>query len=184
MTISKYKCKYCSTDLPSNIVKTYNFNVCPSCGRLYPKCAEYIKQYFRIIQLSVSLEKAADLILKNEMTAAVREAIVTLETTVRKVSGLENQSGADLMAKAFSFKIDQQTKKVIEGPRVQINDLSSIFKRNEQDGVRFVAMGLMQGVRNIFMHSKGTEKLFYCLQVISTADMILKQIAGFGAIAE
>jgi len=62
--------------------------------------------------------------------------------------------------------------------------LFPVSKRNEQAGIQFVAMGLMQGVRNVFMHSKGTEKLFYCIQVITTIDFLLKQIVGWGAIAK
>ncbi len=88
------------------------------------------------------------------------------------------------MANAFSFKFDFPNNKVTRIPKIQINDLDSISKRNEQDGVRFVAMGLMQGVRNIFMHSKGTEKLFYCLQTIIIVDWIFKQIEVWGAIAD
>ncbi len=120
--------------------------------------------------------------LKSEPEAAVREAVVTLETTVKEISGLVDLTGADLMAKAFSFKFDSQSNKVTGPPKIQLNDLDSVSKRNEQDGVKFVAMGLMQGVRNIFMHSKGTRKLFYCLQTIMTVDWILKQIDGWGTI--
>ena len=184
MSKSKFTCKQCNSPIPTKLVKKYNFNVCPICGHLYPKCIEDIRQYFRIIQLSEELEKAGNLILKSEMVAAVREAIIVLETLVKELSGLIDLTGSDLMAKAFSFKTDPQTKEVTEKPKIPISDLSTVSKRNEQAGIQFVAMGLMQGVRNIFMHSKGTEKLFYCIQVITTIDFLLKQIVGWGVIAK
>lgn len=184
MSKNKFTCKQCDSPIPAKLVKKYNFNVCPVCGHLYPKCIEDIRQYFRIIQLSEELEKARNLILKGEMIAAVRDAVVVLEMLVKELSGLSDLIGSDLMAKAFSFKIDSQTKQLTEKPRISINDLSTVLKINEQEGIKFVAMGLMQGVRNIFMHSKGTEKLFYCIQVITIVDFLLKQIIGWGAIAK
>lgn len=184
MSKNKLTCKQCNSPIPIKLEKKYNFNFCPVCGYLYPKCIEDIRQYFRIIQLSKELEEVGNLILKSEMVAAVREAVIVLETLVKKLSGLNDLTGSDLMAKAFSFKIDPQTKEVTEKPKIPISNLSTVSKRNEQDGTKFIAMGLMQGVRNIFMHSEGTEKLFYCLQVITTIDFLLKQIIGWGAIAK
>lgn len=184
MSKSKYSCKHCDSPIPTEFVKKYDFNVCPVCGHLYPKCIEHIEQFFRIIQLSKELEVASNLVLKSEPEAAVREAVVTLETIVKETSGLTDLTGSDLMAKAFSFKFDSQSNKVTGVPKIQLNDLDSASKRNEQNGAKFVAMGLMQGVRNVFMHSKGTKKLFYCLQTIMTVDWVVKQIQGWGAIAD
>ena len=184
MTKNKFLCKNCNSPFPAEMAKKYNFNACPVCGHLLPRCIEDIRQYFRIIQLSEELEKAKNLVLKSEISAAVREAVIVLETVVKELSGLSDLIGSDLMAKAFSFKIDSQLKQVSEKPKISINDLSTISKINEQEGTKFIAMGLMQGVRNIFMHSKGTEKLFYGLQVITTVDFLLKLIFGWNAIAK
>jgi len=184
MRKNSFKCNNCNSAIPTELVEKYQFNVCPKCGHLYPNCIEILKNYFRIIQLSEKLAKATMLLFKSETTAAVREAIVILESTIRDKSELKDLIGADLIAKAFSFKTDSQTKNIIEEPKIKINDLSTITKRNEQDGIKFIAMGLMQGMRNIFMHSKGTEKLFYCIQVITTVDLLLKHIDGWAAIAD
>ena len=62
MSKTKFTCKQCNSPIPTKLVKKYNFNICPTCGHLYPKCIEDIKQYFRIIQLSEELEKAGNLI--------------------------------------------------------------------------------------------------------------------------
>ena len=58
MSKSEFTCKQCNSPIPIELVKKCNFNVCPVCGYLYPKCIEDIRQYFRIIQLSEELEKA------------------------------------------------------------------------------------------------------------------------------
>ena len=85
MTKNNFLCRNCDSPIPIEMAKKYNFNVCPNCGHLYPKCIEDIRQYFRIIQLSEELEKAGSLILKSETSAAVREAVIVLETLVREL---------------------------------------------------------------------------------------------------
>jgi hypothetical protein len=41
----------------------------------------------------------------------------------------------------------------------------------------------MQGIRNIFMHSTGTRRLYYCVQIISVVDLLLKQVISEESIA-
>lgn len=183
MKKSLSKCKNCDSPIPPELVMQYKFNACPMCGNLYPQCIEYIENYFRIIQLTDVLRPASDLLLKSEFNAAVREAVVTFESIVRKKSGLKDLTGSDLMAKAFSFRFDPNTKKFIDRPKIKINNLSTISKRNEQEGVKFMAMGVMQGIRNIYLHTEGSAKLYYALQIITTVDLLLKQIIYAGSIA-
>ena|SRR3989339_1470905 len=178
-----YKCTNCSNSFPVEFTKKFKFNCCPGCGNLMPDTIEYISNYFRIIQLTEPLNKAKDMMLKSESVAAVREALVTFESIVKEKSGFSDLMGSDLMAKAFSFKYDTQTNSITQEPKIKINSLSNITERNEQDGIRFLAMGLMQGIRNIYMHTKGTEKLYYCLQIITTVDLLLKQILGWKSIS-
>ena len=166
-----------------DIAEKMKFNCCPVCGELLPVTIEYIDNYFRIIQLVKPLEKAMQLFLKSETVAAVREAIVVLEETIREKSGLSGLMGSDLMAKSFSFKFDQNTDTITDQPKIKINGLSNVTERNEQDGMRFFAMGIMQGIRNIYMHTEGTEKIYYCLQIITSVDLLLKQVLGWESIS-
>ena len=179
-----YKCPNCKKSLPELFITKVGFNICPMCGNLLPETIDYIENYFRIIQLVTPLHNAKNLILKSESVAAVRDALVTFENIVREKSGLSDLMGPDLMAKAFSFKYDNNTNAVTQKPRISINSLSNVTERNEQEGIRFLAMGLMQGIRNIYMHTKGTEKLYYCLQIITTADLLLKQVLGWESLAK
>jgi len=182
MSVRLYKCKNCDSPLPPEISKKLEFNFCPTCGNLYPQTVLYIDNYFRIIQLSKELENIKKLLLKSEMNAAVREAIIKFETVVRNKSGLIDNMGSGLMADAFSFKADQKTKEIFEQPKIKLNDLSNISKRNEQEGFKLMTMGFMQGIRNIYMHTEGADRLYYALQIITLIDLFLKQIKG-GSIA-
>ena len=153
------------------------------CGSLLPETVEYIDNYLRIIQLVKPLSGAASLMLKSECVAAVRDAVVTFESIVRGESGLPGLMGADLMAKAFTFTYDSPSDRITRRPRIQVNNLSNVTERNEQDGIRFLAMGLMQGIRNIYMHTQGTAKVYYCLQILTTTDLLLKQVLGWESVA-
>jgi len=183
MEKSLYSCTNCKSPLPPEWISKFKFNVCPSCGTLYPQTIEFLDNYFRIIQISKELKSASELLLKNEINASVREVLVKFETIVRKKSGLKDSIGAELMAKAFSFKMDSNKGEVTEEPKIKINDLSTKTKRNEQEGIKFLAMGLMHGIRNIYMHSEGAHKLFYSIQIITLTDLILKQILDRESIA-
>lgn len=184
------KCKNCKVSfLPKLIVGEEDkeiecrFNVCPNCGNLLPKTIGYIENYFEIIHLSEDLNKAKTLFLTSELVGAVREAVIKFESIVRKKSGLKELRGSDLMAKAFSFKFDENKKVISEEPKLRVNDLSNVPERNEQEGIKFISMGLMQGVRNIYMHHEGNERLFYCLQIITMVDFLLKHIMGWESVA-
>lgn len=173
-----YVCVNCDSPIPPSFAEKEKFNNCPVCGHLYPQTVIYIENYFRMIQLSKSLEKAKRLFLKSEIEAAVREAIIQYETCVKNKSGLD-LSGADLMAKAFKFEINRNDNIIIEEPKIKLNDLSNNSMRNEQEGVQFLSMGLMKGVRNIYMHSEASEKLYHGLQIISMVDFLLTCIEGY-----
>ena len=182
MELNNYQCNNCDSPIPSEIA-SHKFNICGSCGNLYPQCAELISNYFRIIHLAKELQSVSKLFFKSEFTAAVREAFIKLETIVREESGLKDLSGKDLMAKAFSFKMDKNTKKIIEYPKIKINDLTSISKIDEQEGMKLMAMGVMQGIRNVYMHSHGSRRLYYALQIITVVDLLITQVISSESIA-
>jgi len=159
------------------------FNCCPACGHLFTQTIYDIDKYFTIIQLSGELDKARHLFLESELVNAVRDAVITFENIVRKKSGLKDLIGADLMGKAFHFKFDPTTKRITEKPKIKLNNLLSISKRNEQEGIKLISMGVMQGIRNIYLHHEGNERLFYCLHIITLVDLLIKQITGWESIA-
>jgi uncharacterized protein (TIGR02391 family) len=176
-----YKCNKCHTEFH---VIGHQFNFCPNCGELYEETITYLNEYFRIIQLSEMLSKVKELVCEGNMSAAVREAIIIFETKVKEESGLHDSVGYSLMTEAFSFQWDQKKKELIKEPRIKVNNLSNQLERDEQEGVKFLAMGLMQGIRNIFMHSKGSDSIYFAMQIITLIDFLLKHINQDGSITK
>ena len=69
------------------------------------------------------------------------------------------------MGKAFHFEYDDKAKVIKTEPAIKINDLSTETKRSEQNGIKFLCMGVLQAIRNIFVHTEGSEKIFYGLRI-------------------
>lgn len=88
------------------------------------------------------LKAASDLFVDGHFSQAVFEALKALEQKVRDLSGLD-LSGRDLMTKAFSGA----------PPLIDLSVESGQSGRDEQEGLRFVFMGLIQGIRNPKGHS-------------------------------
>ncbi|MFZ2056826.1 MAG: TIGR02391 family protein [Acidimicrobiales bacterium] len=80
---------------------------------------------------------ANDLFVDGHYSQAVFEALKALEQRVRAQSNLEG-SGRDLMSKAFAGAV----------PPIDLSVESGQSGRDEQEGLRLVFMGLLQGVRN------------------------------------
>lgn len=173
----KYKCSNCDSPIPKWIVRDCKFNVCPVCGELYPQTKEYIENYFRIIQLSDSLEKAKNLIIKGEYEASVRESVVVFESLVKNKSGLPKFMGSDLMARAFSYKKNDNGT-ITEFPKIQVNGLSTISEINEQEGLKYLSMGVMSGIRNIYMHGPAEDRIYLALQIVSFINFLIQEVNG------
>lgn len=73
---------------------------------------------------------------------AVRKALERFEKHIQDIVGDHKTSGRDLMAKAFSE----------QNPLIRLNALKSANDRSEQEGFKFLTMGAMSGVRNIYSH--------------------------------
>ncbi len=176
-------CKNCKAVLP-DVALVNEFKCCPQCGYLLPQSITTIIDYFSMIQLSGELTTSRNLLLKSELESAVREAVITLETLVRKKSGLPDHiKGADLMANAFSFEIDKKNGVITKEPKIKINSLDDETKQNEQDGIKLMSMGLFRGVRNIYLHNSGAGNLCYVLEILSTTDFVLKHISDLPSVA-
>lgn len=179
----KYICKKCKRiKLPKEIIKS--FNVCPTCGELLDDNRKIVQKFLDLIIINERFSKCYDLIKKSEFISAIREACVILEDTIKKISGIEAH-GADLAAKAFSYKFDSNTNSFIQKPAIQINTLSNQTLRNEQEGIKFLTMGIFKGIRNIYMHSHGSNKFRYCLKITIMIEFVHEQITTtYGTVAD
>ena len=153
------------------------FNCCPMCGALMPEAIEIIKSFFEVYKLHPALSSAKRLIVKSELEAAARDAFITVENQLRKLSGLDLH-GIDLATKALSFTYDQKSGTVTQVPHIAVNDLSSESKRNEQEGLRFLLMGFFSGQRNIYQHNRIRSGFSDSLTIVMEASFILYKLDG------
>jgi uncharacterized protein (TIGR02391 family) len=175
------KCPECGVKYPPQMAHvTPYFNLCPMCGELFSKSKRTIMSYLRLTGAheEKELEPTLKLAEKGELTAAARQALVTLEDHVRRLSGLSHLTGRSLMSKAFSFDWDMANHRVTRPPLVTINDLKSESQRNEQDGILHISIGLMAGARNILAHHSGRVTIGNALNVLTTVTFVLHHISS------
>jgi uncharacterized protein (TIGR02391 family) len=118
-----------------------------------PAYQEKLQAFFDVYDLHPKLEVAKRLAMKSEFEAAVREAVVVLETSIKDKSNLTDLHGKDLASKAFRMEYDKQSNVVKTPPLIALNKLETESDRNEQEGVMMMLMGFFQGVRNLFQHN-------------------------------
>lgn len=159
------------------------FNLCPYCGELFPRTLRTIRSYLDLIDLHPALKSVKTLLCKGELTAGAREALIVLESYVRERLGRSDLKGKVLMSKAFSFEFDKAKNEMVRKPLIMITDLSTESKRNEQEGILQIALGLMAGARNILMHHQGTVIIGNALSVVSAVHLVLHHIEGFTPIS-
>lgn len=155
----------------------YDFNFCPCCGSLMPYSQEKLRGFFDIFNTHPALKDAQKLLYKSEYEAAAREAFVTVETALKKKSGLDSH-GFDLATKALSFEVDKKTGEVVKPPLIAINELKTESDRNEQDGIRYMLMGFFQGPRNLYQHNHIGSGASNSISVLVEASFFLHLLDG------
>ncbi len=165
-------CKECNTKLSLPL----SANFCSKCCALLPSTRKFITEYFRRTTVNNKLNEAKRLFLKNEYIAAARVATIVLEKEIRKLIKDDNLFGVELMTKAFSFEYDERKNRIIREPLIKFNSLKTKSDRNEQEGMKFFCMGIMEGVRNVIIHSAWFILPFRSLILISDIEYILQEI--------
>ena len=82
------------------------------------------------------------LFVTNHFSQAILEALKSLESEIKEISKLDSY-GQDLMAKAFKEN----------EPKIKLNTMRDITEKDEQEGFRFIFMGVMKGIRNPIAHN-------------------------------
>jgi uncharacterized protein (TIGR02391 family) len=128
--------------------------------------------FFKRARVIDEIEDAIRQYLKGEYVSAARTATIILENEVKKLIGDDTKFGVDLVTSAFSFNYDEATKTITRDPLIKINNLDTKTKRNEQEGMKFLCMGLMTGCRNVFAHSSGHASPADCLSLIMICNFL------------
>ena len=96
---------------------------------------------------------------------ATFEAFKLVETQVKAISGLE-ETGFGLMMNAFNEN----------GPKIFLNDLVTLSDKDEQKGFRHMFAGSTAGIRNPRGHDNRTDPIDLCLDHLSVASVLLRQL--------
>lgn len=73
---------------------------------------------------------------------SVRKALERFEKLIQDQLGDHRTFGRDLMARAFGE----------QNPQIALNSMQSANDRSEQEGFKFLTMGAMSGLRNLYSH--------------------------------
>lgn len=90
----------------------------------------------------VMLPNCKEMFIQGHINESVRKALERFEKRVQELSGLSDKQGSGLIGAAFSEL----------NPLIKLNNLTSIQGRNEQEGFKLLAMGIMQWWRNTLSH--------------------------------
>lgn len=107
---------------------------------------------------------------------AVRKALERFEKRIQDAVGDQRTIGRDLMAKAFGG----------EPPPIRLNALGTGNDRSEQEGFKFLTMGAMSGMRNLYSHGDiaqmsamdALERLGFVSLLFKRVDSALASRAG------
>jgi uncharacterized protein (TIGR02391 family) len=102
---------------------------------------------------------------------ATFEAFKYLDKTVEKHSGLLNDTGKDLMMKAFKE----------DAPKIKLTPLATKSEQNEQEGYKFLFAGGIIAIRNPRGHEHSVvDNPDVCLDHLSFVSMLLRRLEQAG----
>lgn len=88
------------------------------------------------------LPDCKDMFVNGHVNESVRKALEKFEKTVQDLTNMHDKMGSDLMAQAFGDT----------NPKIKFSKLETLQEKNEQKGIRFYTMGMMQWWRNNLSH--------------------------------
>jgi len=105
--------------------------------------AQDLVAIFDRLDLHESLkDDIAQMFRDGHFNEAVRKALERFEKCIQDTLDDHKTFGRDLMAKTFNE----------QNPKIVLNAMKSANDRNEQEGFKFLTMGAMSGMRNLYSH--------------------------------
>lgn len=114
----------------------------PEPSRVMSPSQELVSLFDRLDLHPALKDDVAEMLRDGHCNEAVRKALERFEKLVQNILGDTHTHGRDLMAKVFNEK----------SPVVPLNDMQSQNDQNEQEGFKFLTMGAMSGMRNLYSH--------------------------------
>ena len=133
---------------------------------------------YKALQIHPRIRNASEELFKDGHYAqAILEACKELINFVKEKSGKKNLEGKDLMAKVFDFEYDKNKEKITKKPILQLNELITPSERDEQNGFRFLFMGVAVGIRNPKAHDRIIQKDPYrTLEYLIFVSLLAKRV--------
>lgn len=87
------------------------------------------------------IKNSRSLFISNHLSQAIFESLKTLESEIARISEVDS-FGYNLITHAFNQN----------DPKIKLNNINNITEKDEQDGFRFIFVGVMKGIRNPIAH--------------------------------
>ncbi len=144
----------------------------PELSRVCVPSQDKITLIERLEVHEVLTEDCLEMFRDGHFNEAVRKALERFEKRIQDTLDDHKIFGRDLMAKAFGG--DQ--------PPIPLNALKTANDRSEQEGFKFLAMGAMAGMRNLYSHgdveqmsvTDAIERLGFVSLLFKRVDLALK----------
>ena len=190
MRLTKYKCENgCNLPPRVKVLREYDDghwgfgyhdpSFCPQCGEMMPYTHDKIMDFLDVYNIHPKLSDSIKLIKKSEFVSSAREAIITVEECLRTKSKLDLH-GTNLVNQALSFNYDKQSQTFTKEPIIYINSLNTESERNEQEGLRYMLLGFVEGIRNIYQHNSIKSSVSYSVTTVIQASYFLYLLDGKG----
>lgn len=114
----------------------------PEPSKVMSPSQELVSLFDRLDLHPALKDDVAEMLRDGHCNEAVRKALERFEKLVQDTLGDTHTHGRDLMAKVFNEK----------APVVPLNDMKTQNDQNEQEGFKFLTMGAMSGMRNLYSH--------------------------------
>ncbi len=125
-----------------NIYKELRRIEIPEPSRVCEPSRDLVSLFDRLELHEALRDDIAEMFRDGHFNEAVRKALERFEKAIQDALGDHKTFGRDLMAKAFGGN----------PPPITINDLKTTNDRSEQEGFKFLTMGAMAGLRNLYSH--------------------------------
>lgn len=148
----------------------------PEPSRVCPPSQDKITLIERLELHKALCDDCLEMFRDGHFNESVRKALERFEKCVQDTIGDHSTFGRDLMAKAFSE----------QHPQIALNAMQCANDRSEQEGFKFLTMGAMSGMRNLYSHgdveqmsvTDAIERLAFVSLLFKRVDKALKTKGG------
>lgn len=140
----------------------------PEPSRVRHPSQDLVALYGRLDLHEALKDDIAEMFQDGHFNEAVRKALERFEKSVQDALGDHRTSGRDLMARAFGGS----------PPPIPLNEGKTANDTSEQEGFKFLAMGAMSGVRNLYSHGDVDQMgAMDAIERLALVSLLFKRVA-------